>query len=198
VSAINVNESVGPGSDGVFLFSGTGGTSGATYYSYGYAFILSSLPDYTNFTALFDQYRILRVDFSLACFSTVSTSAAAGQGTGAMHYGITDHDDATNPTASDVGVQGMREYASFTERSLFDSRGEFHRHSFVPRVAVAAYAGAFTSYGNASMWIDSNSPAVQHYGRKGIIEIWSATPGVACNMLVRVQATVTLECRDVR
>jgi len=51
-------------------------------------------------------------------------------------------------------------------------------------MAVAAYSGAFTSYSNlVGGWIDSASPAVQHYGIKLATPI--ATGSIAYTMTAR-------------
>jgi hypothetical protein len=74
-------------------------------------------------------------------------------------YCVIDYDDSTNLTS----VAAAEAYST----CLVLSPGESCDRTFKPRIALAAYSGAFTSYANApSMWIDAGSTGVQHFGVK--------------------------------
>jgi len=116
-------------------------------------FTLNAFAQYTEFTALFDQYRIDRIEIWLEPIGAPSTSSFPCLTT------CVDFDDATTPT-SFASVEAH-------QNSLVANGAAGQYHSWQPRVALGAYAGTFTSFANISgPWIDSASPGVQHYGFK--------------------------------
>jgi hypothetical protein len=136
-----------------------------------FAFILSSLPNYTSYTSLFDQYRVDQLEVWLEPSSVLSTANYSTLAT------AIDLDDANVATAySQVeGKQG----ALVGEGAA----GRYHR--WRPHVAIAEFSGAFTSYGNAPAgWIDAASPSVQHFGFKTAAGITSSG-AVSYNLTVR-------------
>jgi len=195
VSSLNGNESVVNSNDGVTLETGTGNTSFVTYYSFSYYTTLGFLADYTDFTNLFDQYKIDRMSLELRTFATQATTAT----TGALINMVVDHDDAGIPAATDAGIQLLREYPTYKVANFVrPDAGKQFVMTCVPRVAVAAYAGAFTSYANVASWIDAASPSVQHYGFKGVIEVWCPTPGTSVSLFLRPMITCVVSCRETR
>lgn len=189
-------------SDVVQFSTGNGGVTITTYYAGSIYFSLDQLPDYTEFTALFDRYKIAGVKVVFRSFNISSLSDVQGQANGQLggviHY-ITDYDDAAVPTASDVGVQALREHENYRTASIFNSRGLFLKRYVRPRIALAAYAGAFTSYANVKpMWIDAASPSVQHYGLKFIVELLASQANFTQNFNFTVECTYYVMCKDVR
>jgi len=124
----------------------------------------SSFAGFSEYTGLFDQYKVDKAEVWLeptaaqgtSVFSTVSTAV--------------DLDDANVPTSL---VQVQSKQGSVTS---LGSAG--HYHVWVPHVALAAYGGGvFTSFANDKPhWIDAGSPSVQHYGFKIAMD---ATPAAA-------------------
>jgi len=127
------------------------------------AFTLNSLPTYAEFTALFDTYRITRIDVNFI-FDQNSGNVAASAGHAASFIPnllmVNDFDDATALGA----ITDYEQYESFKISRLDRSL----RTTFVPKLAVGAYGGAvFTNYARATgIWLDSASPAIEHYGIK--------------------------------
>jgi hypothetical protein len=113
---------------------------------------LNLFPTPADFTTLFDQYRILEVKVE---FVPTSTAEAVPPLTT-----VIDLDDYTAPTS---GAQVMQYQTRQTAMP-----GGIHMRRFRPRVANAAYSGAFTSFasGPSTTWIDAASPSVQYYGLK--------------------------------
>jgi len=99
---------------------------------------------------IFDRYRIIQVNVKM-----MPTG-----GTGAPLYTVIDYDDAT-PLG---GLANYLGYATLkiTPVNVVDER------TLVPRIAAAAYNGAFAGYANLpqTTWIDAASPGVQYYGLK--------------------------------
>ncbi len=139
-----------------------GGASQAAY-----TFQLSDLPSYTEFTALFDQYKFSEVEIRFLPVATVSSGLATAVST--QLYSTVDFDDGTAGSVSALQQYETCQVTPATQELTV---------RLAPRVALAAYAGAFTSYANVSSWLDVGSPSVQHYGFK-----------VACNTENIVGAT---------
>jgi len=128
----------------------------------GFSFALSNLPNYTEFTSLFDQYRILQASVSFLPYANSSSSGAVSGSFPGIIASAIDYDDASLPGATD-----LQQYESYKRNPAFE---EFVR-TIKPRVAIAAYNGStFTGYVNRyAPWIDANSPSVPHYGLKTVI-----------------------------
>jgi len=131
-------------------------TSTTVTTNFAWSFLLSDLPNYTEFTTLYDQYRIEKIELIL--ISNTSESIPSSVNLGVM-YKVTDYDDATTLSTN-------LDYLQYQNCKVLNPL--FHKKSFPlkPRFAVAAYAGAFTSYANNAGWLDVASPSVQHYGVK--------------------------------
>jgi hypothetical protein len=122
------------------------------------SFTLSQLPNVSELTTLFDQYRVERLEYTFYPSYTMGTPA----NTSTCIITAIDYDDATVPAS----VGALYQYENAQTRSGYIPFTE----SFKPHVAMAAYSGAFTSYANRkSQWIDSASTGVIHYGLKFVI-----------------------------
>jgi len=122
-----------------------------------FTFAVFAMPDISSLTSLFDQYMLAEVEFWLIPQMTASTA------TGELAT-VADYDDSANLSTFNaaLGYQNCRVSSPLTG----------HYRKIQPHVALAAYAGTFTSYANAcGVWIDAGSPSVYHYGIKS-----AATP----------------------
>lgn len=165
----NINVSTGgytyqnPTSTATFFSSGvTNITADPCYAMY---FTLNDLPQVSTLTALYDQYKFRRihVTFSPTVNITGPQNAANSilQNSNQIFVAI-DLDDAAvvSPTTSLMKYENCKQYNMWESFTI----------SFVPHVAVAVYAGSFTSYGNETTpWLDCGSPNIQHYGLKWCI-----------------------------
>jgi len=140
------------------------------------SFALSSLPDYTEFTALFDQYRIIQASVSFEPTSLVSTSTPL--------ITVLDYDDAVVPTSLNM----LYEY----ETMQSSTSGTMQKRVLTPKLALAAYSGVFTSFGVAptGTWIDSASPSVLYYGVK-----WYNDAQTGNNTSINWDIIVSLTCQ---
>jgi len=128
-------------------------TNTATNSYQGFFVALSDLPDSSSYAAVFDQYRIMGAEVQLA----PTTMPLGGVYTGHVHT-VIDYDDVASITPS-----AALNYNNCVVSNLQDTL----IRTFKPHMAVAAYAGSFTSYANMEpQWIDCASPSVQHYGFK--------------------------------
>jgi len=116
------------------------------------SFALNQLSNFSEFTNLFDQYRIVQVTVTFVPTSQVSTSSPL--------VTFIDRDDASTLTA-------VTQCYEFPSCQISES-GCLVERTFTPRPATAAYSGVFTSFTSASakIWIDAASAGVLYYGLK--------------------------------
>lgn len=129
-------------------------------------FRLSYTPAASEFTPLYDQYRIKSIKrtifYSSTGADTTGTTGPYGPAGCPMLYMVRDYDDAVVPTATTELMQ--RPYCSI--RRLTSVNKVFIR----PRMARAIYQpGATFAYGTTRGWLDVTNPDVPHYGLKYII-----------------------------
>lgn len=120
-------------------------------------FQLSSLPNYTEFTALFDMYKITGVKVT---YMPRANSAEAGTNQGLVKFfSVIDYDDTTAPTA----INDLLQYESLK----VSNSSRDHTRFLKPKIARAIYqSGVSTAYGASTGWIDCDNASVPHYGLK--------------------------------
>jgi len=192
MAQLDVNPMATPKRDQICTFRRTytiaqlSANTGDTVQAFNFA--LSGLPNYTEYTALFDQYRILEVIVSFTPFSTVSATTAVGASYPGLIGSWIDYNDASLP----ANLQEGQQYDSYQKNICtvpFDR--VLHPHS-----AVASYSGTFSSYDNVyGRWHDCASPSIQHYGCKLVI---TGSTFATSTKIYDVEATVTLQCRSQR
>jgi len=153
---------------------------------------LGGLNNYTEFSDLFDQYRIVWIKWKLIWNhpnDTMNTSGAQSTGVPIL-YTIKDTNDGTCYSSLPL----MAENETFESYLLTKPVVK----SFRPKCAQAVYSGAFTSYAEQGMpWIDSNSTTVQYYGIKWAIDPNGSNINAATGTIT-VVSQVWVECRDVK
>jgi len=121
-------------------------------------FQLQKLPASTEFTNLYDAYCIKMVKVSII---PRPNSSELGQSGAPQVHSVIDLNDAN-------GLAALNDYLQYD--TYKSTRGlQTHVRIIRPRPAQAVYNGALaTGYANPykAMWIDTTSPAVQHYGLK--------------------------------
>jgi len=134
--------------------------------SVGLNFTLNAVPEVSSFTTLFDQYKIEEVE----CF-IFPEGNTNNNGLDTVWASVLDYDDSASLTTLTQALD--YDTVRVTEFNV----GHYRR--FKPRIAAAAYSGAFTSFANLSApWIDCGSPSVQHYGIKILTEPSITAAGV--------------------
>jgi hypothetical protein len=137
-------------------------TDGTNNLFYARSWALSDLAGYTEFTNLYDQYRFECVKVNVTPALDRALLGSGSTGFNGILYHFADFDDDAAPSTED----------DFTQRSNVHTETGVNRFgiNIEPRVALAAYSGAFTSYANQRPWIDVASPGVRWYGWKlGVI-----------------------------
>jgi hypothetical protein len=131
-------------------------TTSTTVPTYtGTVFALSALPNYTAYTAVFDQYKIDAIEMWI--FSAVEGVTPTSFGLGIWNSAV-DYDDGNTPTTISQVSDKQTNVASSIQCG--------HYHKWVPQYAIDAYQGTFTGFGSARGWLDCASPTIQHYGLK--------------------------------
>jgi hypothetical protein len=141
-----------------------------------YYFTLNLLSNASSFSSLFDMYKVeaLQIEivprFNAIALTTTSNSPLRT---------VIDYDDSTVLASAAAAEQ----YSSCISLEAHESC----LRVFQPRIAVAAYSGAFTSYkSEASDWIDVASNTVRHYGIKWYIPVSPTTSVPVWDLKIRV------------
>jgi len=139
-------------------------------------FSLGDFVGSTQYTGLFDQYRI--DEFEVWLEPNVSQSTAISNVSTLVT--AVDVDDATAPTTI-ASVQNK-------QNALQSNALDGHYHRWAPHIAMAAYGGGvFTSFANEGpQWIDSASPSVVHYGIKYAAGITSVSISYTLNLRAKL------------
>lgn len=161
--------------------------------NYGHAFKLSELPNYSEFTLLFDQYKIVGVQtkfiFDANCAQVPTTANALGPSLPNL-ITVNDYDDAT-PLIIDTDYQQYETYKiARMDRPI--------KRYCKPKVATAVYNGTFTGYAQSSPWIDANSANVEWYGLKYSIDPVNTHSGANTIGFCTILRTYYIVCRDTR
>lgn len=153
---------------------------------------LSDVPNSTDFTNLFDQYRINKwvVSIYFAGYDNEisNTGAYANIGMVGTAYDFTD----TNNPAS---MNDLKEYYTFKQKQIIDCH-PFTR-CFRPRLNQMSYntvsSTAYSVPTGRNPWLTTDTPSAPHFGYKCYFE---TPPGI--NMKVRVEARLYFSCRSVK
>jgi len=132
-------------------------TSTTISQAFGTYAALNGLPNQANYSALFDQYRIVQVEVWIV--PQIGGSGGVLLNAGSLMKTVVDYDNTTTTATQ----------ATFDDFTNCHTTGiqSGHYRRYTPHIAVAAYSGAFTSFSNVpAPWIDCASPGVQHYGLK--------------------------------
>lgn len=131
------------------------------------SFILASVPGYTEFTSLYDQYRINGVKITLiprgnqSDIGAASTTAAQSVGI----FSVVDYDDTSLLTSLNQALQYQNCKMTRTHQQ--------HSRYLKPRVEVNALSS--TAPGNANVmpvrgWVDCDFPNTPHQGVKYVFQ----------------------------
>lgn len=164
-----------------FLTITTAASQSTAYGGLFLGFCLADVPSYTDFTALFERWKIQMIEFQLWPLNTFSATAGAGGNgyLGVLVHSAIDYNDRSTVTASDNGTNVLRQRPTY--RCDQGVRSTPLTWRFRPRAAAATYgAGAFTNYSSIpAPWCDSASPTTEHYGLKLMFEILNPTSSLS-------------------
>lgn len=158
------------------------GASAPTYDAYD--FKLSDLPDYTEFTNLFDEYYIYKISLMFIPMRTqLNTNPAS---TVPWFIYAVDKDDSAPVTSYDALLQYPAVKITQMTKKVYVT--------FRPRFSSVVYNTAVTSgYGSRTGWLDCSNASIPHFGFKYGID--SATLN---QYQYVVWCKYTILCRGVR
>lgn len=172
-----------------FLASDTLPIGPGLYYK-GFYFKLSSLPNYTEFTSLYDEYRVNKI--LVKAIPNFSGSNLGPQGTSSVLqqipnlHSVIDNDDSTDPTS-------LNELLQYGNHKM--TRGNrIHSRLFTPAIQMASYEGSTQiNVEKYKAWINCANPDVRFYGVKYALEGSNVTQGQ-----FNVYVTMYISCKGVR
>lgn len=182
-------------SDGQVFFTNASDLDSGTFNT---PFAFNQLPNYTEFSYLFDQYKIVGVRMTFIYSNNVSNlssntavgSALANSGLPVLYW-VYDSDDAT-PLAN---LNAMREYESYTARRLDRPVKIFVRPKHLTNIYVSA--GVDAQAPDKQKWLDINQTSIPHYGVKFCLDPLIANQTSEIGLL-RCEMKYYVLCRGVR
>lgn len=158
-----------------------------------YAFRLSDLSNYTEFTGLFDQYSFNKVVISIsyAGFDNDVVNAGAAQVNVGMVGSVIDYTDTAVPTT----MSELKEYNTFKQRQLL--RCHPWSRCFSPKINEMVYRSSTTTgymvHRGHNPWLTCDTPDIPHFGFKTFYELPPSTV-----MKVKVEATYYIKFKATR
>lgn len=161
--------------------------SSTTPYSYGFGFTLSQLPGYTDFTSLFDQYRIVQIQAVFHPFQNICNSPS--QFPGYLHS-VLDYDDSVAPTSP----SNLEQYDTYRLQSMLETQTRIYNPSVSREIYLSLSTTGYemSGQGTNAPWIDSASSTVPWYGLKLIT---SDTAYTSATTVGRLDFTVVCQFR---
>lgn len=137
--------------------------SGLQVYSAGALVVTIPMPNYTELTALYDQYRIDYVDMQFI-FSNNQSSVNTPATVLPIMYLCKDYDDTNSASVTDLQQYSTQQ--TWQLGNMTNGNG-VHHVKVKPNVDISLYQGLTTGYARGKpMLVDTGSPAVPHYGVK--------------------------------
>lgn len=157
-----------------------------------FVFSLTDMPGYTQFTTMYDQYRInkIKVTFIPMCDIVTAGDSSSGTQKGRICF-KSDFDDATTPTS-------ILEILNSTHSKCRSYPKNFS-YTLIPTSLAVTYETDVTS-GYAPkrrQWIDCNDP-VKYYGLKGFMEQFIVNSDVNKSMKYKVYARYWVTFKNMR
>lgn len=186
---------VGQTSDDFITFGTPAAETGTATYAVPFAcqFKLNHILGVSEFTSLYDQYKIMGCRVKMIPLSNV----AQVQNTASLPTLVTvrDYDDAVVPSSTTAGVNEIYQRQDCRERRF----GSTVQLGIRPRVAAQVYNSVTTSgYSNVKApWLDINSPAVPHYGIKGFIRNLNLS-ATSATTAIRIDCSFVVGFKDPR
>lgn len=167
-----------------------GGVAATYQFGMSIAPQLVDVQDYTQFTALFERYELLKCEVRIQTVMGDSYDVVASQLP--YIYSAPDYTDATAP----VNQQTIQQFQAVEEQVI--SADKSFCRSFHPVPSAQMFISAVaTGYGtpSAPRWMDCLYPTIPHYGMKFYLRNWI---GSAINLgnALRIQPTLWFRVKE--
>lgn len=161
-----------------------------------YSFALSQLPNVSDFTSLFDQYKLTGVKVTLTpALSEGIASPLAGTasplGFSRVHS-VIDYDDNTAPTSEDQ----LLEYGSHKSTAPFQTHSRYIKPKLLQEVYRSSLTTAYSP--RANTYLDLTYTDVPHLGMKVWISAPNTNANTAQSITYKVYQTMYFTCKNVR
>ena len=143
-----------------------------------FIFTLDTLPDYTDFTNLFQSYRIKKVKLEWKPEYTELTDAALVSNAVNVNFNTAiNNSSSAGPSA----VSDVTQYESCKSTGITKT----HTRTLTPAILMGSTMPC-------NCYITSDAPSERHYG------LWYGIPATGVAMTFRCVATFTIECAGAR
>lgn len=168
-------------------FADSTGAAGASQFGFTVRAVLADLANAPEFTALFQQFCILKMDIKV---SQMCGDSYGGVILPTLYSAPDDNDSQVFASQNEVnGYQAVKEHVFSADRPFF--------RSCVPKPASQLFISAVsTGYGvtPSPVWVDTNSPGTAHYAMKFYVRNFINAPN--SGMSLRVQPVMYFACRN--
>lgn len=168
---------------GIGNFAGNGNNNGC--------FMLEDLINYTEFTNLFQQYRIKGIKMTFMPLGNTSYIGNTSYSLPQLGF-VYDTDDANVLTTR----SDYQQYNTLKEYRL----DRPVRKWVVPKLSTSVYGGVTPAYSQMSnkKWITTATTDAQYYGCKWFVDPIITGTGEQTLLKLRIICTYYIECRDVK
>lgn len=157
--------------------------------------ITAVVPNYTEFTNLFDQWCIDKVEVMFIPTYSQQGISSAPQGNIPIIVHALDDDDSNAATKTDLQQYANCKYTQL----LYGNNDPKPIRTFRPKPAVPVYqTGATFAYGQQTKgpkWVDVAYPAVPHYSMKGALDVASVASTVFNTVIARIDVVCKMHFR---
>lgn len=155
--------------------------------------------NYTDYSNLFDEYRIDEVVFDMKynANSYPQSTTVAAPGAPIIYMAI-DYDDATLPTTNTLLQYASCKPIQFGNSSGTNNGTQWYKHVPAVNLATATISGTQIATIKKHQWINTDQPGVQHFGVKGWYDnpYWGVgTAGANIQGYISVTVKIKFSCR---
>lgn len=157
--------------------------SSLTGGSFAYNFSLNDLPNYTEFTSLYDMYKLNAVKITFIPQQTESISLGSiNNANNVRFFSAIDYNDSSAPASANE----LREYQTCKVTSVFK---QHKRYIYKPKILDSVSS-------SRTAWIATASPSTNHYGLKVWVDPIDST--TTTSMTYQVEAKLYLSFKQVK
>lgn len=169
-------------------FADSTGAAGALQFGFTLRAVLADLYNVSEFTDLFQQFCILKMDCKI---SQTCGDSYGGVILPTMYSAPDDNDSQVFASQHEVN-----QYGAAVKEHTFSAGNVFNRSCY-PKPSAEYFINAVTSgyaVGPGPVWVDTNSPSTAHYAMKFFVRNFIQAPN--SGMALRVQPTLWFACRN--
>jgi len=159
------------------------------WQEHNFYFILSAIPNYTQFSTLFDQFRIIRVELRLIPrinFTPTNSLSSQVGSTGTVLWSI-DYDNSSSLSGNDDTLRSQMAYEQTAHKELRVSVAPCRKFSSIDNAGSSQ-----SSSGITREWCDMAYPTIPWFGVRTMISPTVATNDIYFDTRVRYY----FQCRN--